>query len=418
MSKNFVRKTAEELHREYIESLVEERDFQQPTISYLTKCNQIKLPILCDKCLDATTQNDEIETVENIHDEQLNQIYGDDNTADMDYLKPVVGTYLSYLTPCGTCEFNKKLCILYNKHRKSISSSTNSSPHSSNQSTPMLSSMGQPLKFSPRKNIASAPPKKSSPMATHDDIKENVNAYENLPKSGKHVQIASNERATSVNRVASSNRPKLQQSQNIGYNNSSSVNAPPYTPVKSASRRTKSTVPSNEDEGPMLVGDIRRKLTSKGLEIKRLSTKNNLIVDIYTNDVCHDQNQKVYIEWMSRQREDQDLRSQQLPSKMLEKQLQEVLASMKRGALTYDVWAKQSYEVLVLKKKIKVARKREEANRNKRIAEAKAQEVKNTFELWKISKAFARSKYSNNMNSPTNNSYNNFSSLNASSKKA
>ncbi len=112
----FVRKTVEELEYDYITSLIQDRDFHQPTISYLAKSNQVKLPILCDKCLESVTNNDNYLTDEN--GEVICEHFDDE-----EILKPVVGNYITYLTPCGTCEYNKKLCLLYNNRKQSASTS-------------------------------------------------------------------------------------------------------------------------------------------------------------------------------------------------------------------------------------------------------------------------------------------------------
>ena len=145
-------------------------------------------------------------------------------------------------------------------------------------------------------------------------------------------------------------------------------------------------------EAPMSEGDIRYVYTKQGLEVKRLSSRNWLVIDIFTEDVCNDANEKSYTEWMNKQREDDDRAKQKFPSKIYEKQLKELLNSFKKGPLTYETWARQSYETLLLKKKIARAKSLEEKAKQEKLRKQKLNEISNSYQIWMDGKNFKKSK--------------------------
>ena len=371
LQKPFVRKTLEELQYEYITSLIEDRDFHQPTISYLAKCNQIKLPIICDKCLEAiTSRNDDYETDGENYYYPNNDLAVCTHVNEEETLKPVVGNYLSYLSPCGTCEYNKKLCILYNS-RKSASSSSY-----------VETANGSP---SPSLLLKRNPPDLRSNLQSSLSMKSNTKSdYYTRPT--KHVKIANPpERPQTATSTQSS---KQMSASRLSSSSSTKQN---YTSLNSATitKKSEKKVQGTQDP-PMIEGDIRYKFTKSGLEVKRLNSKNSLILDIFTPDVCKDNSDKSYSEWINRQKEDEDRKQQKFPSKIYEKQLEEALRNFKKGPLTYETWARQNYEILLLKDKIKKAKKLESVDKIKKKEEAKKQESLNAFQMWKIGKDFAR----------------------------
>ena len=357
-----MRKTLEEEQYDYITSLIEDHDFNQPTISYLTKCHQIKLPILCDKCLEAITTNEDF-----TNDADNNITICEHLEEDDSILKPVVGNYLSYLTPCGTCEYNKKLCILYNNRKKSAASDT-TSPNSSYRR--LHSSLHSSQSTATTEDYYTRPVKRN-PSSLQD--------YYTRPNKNGSIQ-------SSRPQTAMSNRQSVNSKKNY------SLSAPVQLTGNVNKKRGNSgkKVEETEKETPMVVGDIRYNFTKRGLEVKRLSSKNSLIIDVFTQDVCQDNTDKTYSEWMNRQKEDENRKNQKFPSQIYEKQLQEVLANFKKGPLPYEVWARQSYEILILQEKIKKAKKLENADKIAKKIKAKEQERCNAFEMWKINKEFAK----------------------------
>ena len=332
----------------------------------MAKSNQIKLPIVCDRCLESIKSNDdECETDGENYYYPNNDLAVCPQVEEEESLKPVVGNYLSYLSPCGTCEYNKKLCILYNR-RKSVSS-TSAETNGSHS----------PVSLLRRSNTAySRSTMQSSLSATSNDTSRPV---------AKHVQIVDPERPQTAISYQSNRQTtsRLSISSSTKQNNTSTNNN-----LLNMKKGNKKTI--EKAEPPMVEGDIRYKYTKSGLEVKRLNSKNSLILDIFTPEVCRDNSDKSYSEWINRQKEDDNRKQQKFPSKIYEKQLAEALQNFKKGSLTYEVWARQNYEIILLKEKLKRAKKLENADINKKKEISKKQQSLNAFQMWKIGKDFAR----------------------------
>jgi hypothetical protein len=334
----------------------------------LAKSNQIKLPIVCDRCLETIkSKDDECET------DGENYYYKNSDLAvcpqveEEETLKPVVGNYLSYLTPCGTCEYNKKLCLLYNR-RKSVSSISGETYRSQSPASSLK-----------RSNTSFSRGTMQSALST------NSNATSNSKSTTKHVQIVIGERP----QTAASNQSNRQLTSRLSTSSSKqNYDSPKINSNNKFKRGDKKK--QEKEETPMVEGDIRYKYTKSGLEVKRLNSKNSLILDIFTPEVCKDNSDKSYSEWINRQKEDENRKQQKFPSKMYEKQLAEALQNFKKGPLTYEVWARQNYEIILLKEKIKRAKQLENVEIIKKKQISKKQESLNAFQMWKIGKDFAR----------------------------
>ena len=106
-----MRKTSEQLHFEFITNLIGEKDFQQPTISRLAKTQQIKLPIVCEKCV----SDDKIDLIRDQSDKPKEFLA--EKNENKKELQPKDSKYMCFLTPCGDSDYARKLCILYSKTR-------------------------------------------------------------------------------------------------------------------------------------------------------------------------------------------------------------------------------------------------------------------------------------------------------------
>lgn len=338
-----MRKTAEQLHYEYITNLIGEKDFQQPTISRLAKTQQVKLPIVCNKCV----SDDKIDLICDQSDKPKEFL--SENVENKKELKPKDSKYMCFLTPCGESEYAKKLCILYSKNR-SFTPDGNAG-------------RANPMESVRKKNIQSAPlTKTETPKAT--EAKKSVTI---APQSSNKIH-------------AIEKKPKEVYD--------------PKAKNKGKDAKKKENGDKKEAEAPMAEGDIRYGYSRNGnLEIKRLPTRNWLIMDIFTEDVCNDQSEKSYSEWITRQKEDEDRAKQKFPSRIYEKQLKDFLSSYKKGPLTYEAWARQSYEVLLLKQKIRRAKKLEEIARQEKVKKQKENETQNSFHLWTLNKKLQKRKF-------------------------
>lgn len=139
-------------------------------------------------------------------------------------------------------------------------------------------------------------------------------------------------------------------------------------------------------------GDLKYIYTDKnGLEVKKHIANNILVVDIFTPDV-YKENEKTQIELENRLKEDEERFKQNLPSTAYQKQLNEFLKTIKKGALTYDDWARQHFKIEILKNKIKIAKNIEIKGQKERIETMKRRQAENNYQTWKMSKAFTINK--------------------------
>jgi hypothetical protein len=286
----------------------------------------------------------------NEHDDENVLNYNSDSEDNQELKLKNQKSSLTLLKSPENISIDQKFCLLYHKHRQNTTHEKRSSSNLEYTQS----------KFSqPRIKI----PPQSAPMLR----KENENSL----KESDSTKVL-----------------PLKNKVKVGFNI-----PPPKTTVNdlrtSKFSRVKKSIEPPEDS-PMSEGDVRYKYDQNGLEIKRLSSKNWMVIDIFKLDVCKDQNEKSYAEMLSRQKENEDRMKQKFPSKVYEKQLEETLKNYKKGSLTYQEWARQSYNIRILREKIKQAKKSELAALQEKERKIKEQNIRNSYELWKINKIFAK----------------------------
>jgi hypothetical protein len=231
----FLKKTLKKKMKfDFVDKLIEDREFYEPTISCMSKFKSIKIPIVCEKCLQTSSHNDKQDDSRNT---SLNSSFG-------------------YFTPSGINSSDKRLCLMYKTKKRSQS------------------------------NIEIG------------DAKIEKNSI-NLPKIKKQKYEIEARKST-----------------------------------KEAKKKLK------EQELPMNEGDIRFRNTKSGLEVKRLPSKNCLITDIFKSDAFTDETQKMYMDWLKKQQEGEQLTQTNKKKNYLleyESQLNEILKNVKKGALPYEV---------------------------------------------------------------------------------
>jgi hypothetical protein len=241
------------------------------------------------------------------------------------------------LGPVGVCEYNNKYCIYYQTKRKSSAISNRSD------------------------RLYSAPLNRTDKIESFGSIR---------PYSSKsHTTTLRAQNSTSITRDFVSGRC------------SSSI-------TETNKKKSKSNSKPMRDTDSY----IKYSYTPNGLEIKRLSSKNFLIVDIFTSDVCKDQKEKSYHEWLTRKREIDEKKTKIYPSSIYIQQLEDLKVNLKKGRLTYEMWAEQSYKILLLKEKIRKAREIEDIELKQKNDLQKAAKIDNVYNLWKMKKDLYQSR--------------------------
>lgn len=316
-----------------------DKGYHEPTVTFLSKKKDIKLPIVCEKCHDLSLDSNEISE----NDEKVLN-YNSDTEDNQELKSKSRKTSLSIHKTPDNISIDQKFCLLYHKHRQNMDEKRASSNLEYTKSK-----FSHPIKIPPQ----------SAPMfreSLKSSVSKSILPFKNRAKVGFDLPPSK----TSVDDI----------------------------------KTTKSSKVKNDVqkivEPPMSEGDIRYTYDQNGLEIKRLSSKNWMVIDIFKQDVCRDQNEKSYADWLSRQKEDEDRMKQKFPSKVYEKQLQDALKNYKKGPLTYQEWARQSYNIRILKEKIKEAKKSEMEALKEKERKIKEQNIRNSYELWKINKTFAK----------------------------
>lgn len=340
MNRKIVKKSHEELHEELIQKLIQEREYHEPTLSYLAKLSNVNLPIVCLKCRNKKHfyENDKQESFKSESD--IN--FESSSTAS----KFFSSSSLSLFSPSENDEFDKRLCIFY---KKKISNESNKDTNEGKGLSNFLERLT--LKSAPEKSLLRENSLfESRSLGSFASTRKSKVAFD-LPLSAKSRKSASN----------SNIKARIQL------------------------KKTKIDKTKNNGEQKMIEGETRYTYTSNGLEIKRLISKNWLTVDILKADVCKDQNEKQQIEWVKRQREEEEERMKQnFPSQTYEKKLKEIKKNIKKGALPYEVWARQNYEIKLLEEQIRSAKRRESRIQQIHIKRLMEQDKLNLNQLKKI----------------------------------
>jgi hypothetical protein len=237
----------------------------------------------------------------------------------------------THLGPVGVCEYDSKFCVYYQTKRQSNAANG--------------------------VRMNSAPLSRAKHFENYETVRASSSRSHQKKKSKSELSLSS----TSVSRTRDPSK---------GSNNREDKNKP-------------KVIPKTDRDGDSY---IKYAYTKNGLEIQRLTSKNFLIVDIFTSEVCKDQKDKSYQQWLSRKREIDEKQKKVYPSSIYEKQLEDMQVHFKKGRMTYEAWAKQSYRLLLLKEKIRKAKELEEVEMKQKNDLKKAELIDNVYNHWKMKK--------------------------------